>query len=82
MNPFIVFMASTAGRLVRIVAGILLIALGLLGMDGVAGAIVVVIGMVPLLAGIFDVCLFAPLFKNPLRGADIRGGAIAARDQA
>lgn len=73
MNPFIAFMASTGGRLIRIVAGILLSALGLFGMDGVAGALVVVVGMVPLMAGIFDVCLFAPLFKNPLRGADIRG---------
>ncbi len=73
MNPFVKFMASTAGRLARIVAGIALIAWGLLGLESSTGTIVAVIGLVPLLAGLVDVCLFAPLFRNPFRGAQIRG---------
>ena len=72
MNPFVKFMASTTGRITRIVAGVALIAWGLLGLTGTAGIIVVVIGLVPLLAGLFDVCVFAPLFRNPFRGAEIR----------
>lgn len=72
MNPFCVFMASTAGRAIRVVAGLALIAWGLAGLGGTAGVIVAVIGLVPLLAGLFDVCLFAPLFGCPMRGAEIR----------
>ena len=72
MNPFVSFMASKTGRLVRIVAGIALVAWGLLGLSGPTGIIVAVIGLVPLLAGIFDVCVFAPLFRNPFKGSEIR----------
>jgi hypothetical protein len=74
MNPFVKFMASTTGRIVRIVAGIALIALGLLGIGGTVGIIVAVIGAVPLLAGVFDFCVFAPLFGAPLSGPKIRAG--------
>jgi fatty acid desaturase len=73
MNPFVKFMASKTGRITRIVAGIALVAWGLLGLGGAAGIIVAVVGLVPLLAGLFDVCVFAPLFKNPFRGSAIRG---------
>lgn len=74
MNPFVKFMASPAGRIVRIVAGAALIAWGLAGLGGTTGAIVAVVGLVPLLAGLFDFCIFAPLFKNPMRGKQIRTG--------
>ena len=74
MNPFIAFMASTTGRLLRIVAGIALIAAGLLVLEGTAGIIVAVVGVVPLSAGLLDFCLFAPLFGNPLGGPKIREG--------
>jgi hypothetical protein len=72
MNPFISFMASTTGRIVRVVAGIALVAWGLLGLGGTGGIIVAVIGAVPLLAGMFDFCVFAPLFGAPLSGPKIR----------
>lgn len=72
MNAFIHFMNSGAGRLVRIVAGVALIAWGLLGLTGTTGIIVAVIGAVPLLAGVFDFCVFAPLFGKPLSGPAIR----------
>lgn len=74
MNPFVKFMASTAGRLVRVVAGIALIIWGLMGLGGTTGIIVAVIGAVPLLAGLFDFCLFAPLFGAPMSGPKIRAG--------
>lgn len=72
MNPFIKFMASTTGRIVRVIAGIALIAWGLLGPGGSTGVILAVIGAVPLLAGLFDFCVFAPLFGAPLSGPKIR----------
>lgn len=74
MNPFVSFMASTTGRLVRIIAGIALIAWGLLGLGGTLGVVVAVVGVLPLVAGLFDFCVFAPLFGNPLSGARIRAG--------
>jgi hypothetical protein len=72
MNPFVKFMASTTGRIVRIVAGIALIAWGLIGLSGPTGAIVAIVGALPLLAGLFDFCVFAPLFGAPLGGQKIR----------
>ena len=72
MNPFITFMASGAGRITRIVAGIALVAWGFLVLGGTAGVVVAVVGAVPLLAGLFDFCVFAPLFGAPLSGPKIR----------
>ncbi len=72
MNAFCSFMASAAGRGIRIVAGIALIAWGFLGMEGTAGIIVTAIGFVPLLAGLFDVCLIGPLLGCPLAGSKVR----------
>lgn len=73
MNPFISFLASPAGRVTRIVAGIALIAWAILGLSGIATIVVAVIGAVPLLAGLFDFCAFAPLFGAPFSGPQIRG---------
>jgi len=72
VNTFITFMISPTGRAVRLIAGIVLVAWGLLGITGVAGAVIAVVGAVPLLAGLFDLCVFAPLFGASLKGAEIR----------
>jgi len=74
MNSFVAIMVSTTGRIVRIVAGIALVGWGLLGLGGITGIVVAVIGPVPLLAGLFDFCVFAPLFGYPLSGPRIRAG--------
>jgi hypothetical protein len=74
MNPFVSFMASTAGRILRAVVGIVLAYVGWTVMGGIGGIIVAVIGLVMIAAGVFDFCLFAPLFGNPLNGKKIRAG--------
>ena len=74
MNPVISFLASSSGRIVRIVAGLALILWGIMGLGGVTGVIVAVIGAAPLAAGVFDFCIFAPLFGAPFSGAKIRAG--------
>lgn len=74
MNPIVGFLASGNGRIVRVAAGVLLIAWGFLGLHGLTGAIIAVIGLVPLVAGVLDFCVFAPLFGAPLSGAKIRAG--------
>ncbi|HEX9012326.1 MAG TPA: DUF2892 domain-containing protein [Anaerolineaceae bacterium] len=65
-------MVTTTGRVTRIVAGIVLIALGLLVVHGTAGTIVAIVGLLPLAAGMIDFCAFAPLFGAPLSGPKIR----------
>jgi hypothetical protein len=71
MNAFFAFMASRNGRIARVVAGIVLIVLGLLS-GGTAGIILAVVGLVPLAAGVFDFCVFAPLFRLPFMGPALR----------
>lgn len=70
MTSFFAFMASTAGRVTRMAAGVVLIAVGVL-LGGGWWALAVV-GLVPLAAGILDVCVFAPLFRLPFAGAGLR----------
>lgn len=68
------FMASPIGRGVRILAGVLLIAwgLGLFGaIDQTTGIIIAVIGLVPLLAGVFNVCMIAPILGAPFSGSKV-----------
>lgn len=74
MNPIISFLASTPGRLVRVAAGLALIIWGIAGPGGITGTIVALIGAVPLAAGVFDFCVFAPLFGAPFSGPRIRAG--------
>lgn len=74
MKGFFAFMASTAGRVTRIVAGIALILVGLLVLEGAVGYVVAAIGLVPLFAGLFDVCVFSKLFGGPFKGSEIRAG--------
>ena len=75
MNPIVKFLASSTGRITRIVVGIVLMALGFFVVDDmVVGAILMVVGLIPLLAGLFDFCLLAPLFGLPMSGRKIRAG--------
>ncbi len=69
---FAKFMASWAGRLIRIAAGVALILVGLLVVGGTVGTVLAVVGLVPLIAGLIDVCVFAPLFGGPFLAKDIK----------
>jgi len=76
---FISFMASTTGRALRIIVGLVLIAWGaylLLAANSITtGIILVVVGLLPLLAGLFDVCVLAPLFGASFSGVKARAHA-------
>lgn len=65
---FAKWMAQPLGRLIRIIAGIVLIALGLGVIGDTAGLIVAIIGVLPILAGVFNICLIAPLIGAPFQG--------------
>ena len=62
------FMASLTGRALRIVAGVALALVGVLWVGGTAGAVLAAVGAVPFVAGVFNFCLFAPLFGGPFLG--------------
>lgn len=72
MNGLFQFLASSAGRWTRAIAGLVLIALGIWVIQGTVGWVVAVIGLVPLAAGLFDFCVFAPLFGLPFVGNQLR----------
>jgi len=72
MNAFFRFMASPAGRFLRIVAGIILMVVGLVWIHGPGSWIVAAIGLVPLAAGVFDWCVIALLFGLPFVGERLR----------
>jgi len=60
------FMSSSAGRLLRVIAGLALVVLGFaLGGGWLTLSIV---GLIPFFAGAFNVCLLAPLMGQPLKG--------------
>jgi len=62
------FMASTAGRAVRVIAGLALIVVG-----GTLGGGWWALAAAPLAAGALDIYLFNVLFGQPLTGRVVRG---------
>jgi hypothetical protein len=73
MKSTMKFLASGNGRIVRGVVGAALIILGIFINPTWLGVVLVVVGLVPLLAAIFDKCVFAPLFGLPFDGKKLRG---------
>ncbi len=66
------FMSSGVGRVLRVVMGVVLIGLGLAVVQGAAGVILAIVGLVPIAAGVFDFCLLGALFGVPLAGKAAR----------
>lgn len=64
---FVRFMESTAGRVLRVVAGLAMIVVGVL--LGGAWLALAVVGVLPVATGLLNVCLIAPLFHAPMRPA-------------
>lgn len=64
------FMATPAGRIARVILGIVLIWIGVM-MDKPAGYVLEVIGLVPIIAGALNLCLIAPLIGAPMKGSDL-----------
>jgi hypothetical protein len=71
---FALFMSSAAGRILRIVGGLVMIGLGVTaGTTG--GYVLAILGLVPLALGVFNWCLFAPLLGVPFKGSELRKSA-------
>jgi hypothetical protein len=63
------FMAGPIGRLARIIAGVVLIVLGLQA-GGTGGIILAIVGVLPILAGALNFCLIAPILGAPFSGKE------------
>ncbi len=72
MESLFKFLASKNGRIARVVVGVLLIVFGVVYPPEKLGWVLVAIGLVPLVAGALDKCVFAPLFKLPFDGKALR----------
>jgi len=70
-SGFAQFVNSPAGRIARIIAGLALIGWGYAQGAGAAGIILIVVGLVPLAAGVFHLCLISALLGGPISGARI-----------
>jgi len=70
-SGFARFVNSPAGRLARIVVGIGLIAWGYVQRDSSAGLALMGVGLIPLAAGVFNLCLISALLGGPISGARI-----------
>lgn len=68
MKGLIKFMTSTIGRLTRIALGLVLIVWGVYYANFTPNWILIIIGIIPLSAGIFNFCLIAPIFGYSING--------------
>ncbi len=70
-SRFAQFINSPAGRLARVVAGIGLVAWGYTQRGTGTGLVFMAVGLVPLTAGAFNLCLISALLGGPISGARI-----------
>lgn len=68
---FVSFISSPAGRSLRVIAGLSIIAAGL-AQRNPKGYAVVAAGIVPLAAGALDICVLGPLLGGSFKGQTMR----------
>lgn len=66
-TSFAKFMATASGRVIRVAAGLALMAAGV-SFGGRGGLVLGVLGLVPTAAGVFNFCLISPLIRAPFWG--------------
>ncbi len=66
------FMTSSKGRVARVIAGLVILTVGLAVIQGTLGLILALIALVPIAGGVFDFCLAGVALGYPFRGADAR----------
>lgn len=67
MMGILKYLSSKDGRTIRFIASAVIIAAGLF-----VSPLLVIVGLTPFLAAIFDVCVLAPIFKLPFEGEKLR----------
>ncbi len=67
---FLSFMNTPTGRVIRIVGGLAVLAVGLV-VGGWLGTALAVFSVLPIATGVFGVCPINPLFGQPLRACAV-----------
>ena len=73
-SGFAKFINTPTGRIVRIIAGLVLIVWGYTQNGGIGGIVLIIIGLIPLAAGTFNLCLISALLGGTISGAKIAEG--------
>jgi len=71
-SGFARFINSPAGRAVRVIAGLAIIGGGYT-VGGTGGVVLMIVGLVPIAAGVFNLCLISALLGGPLSGSRLPG---------
>ena len=71
-SGFAGFINSPVGRIARLVVGLVLITWGLTQLNTVTGIVLLIIGLIPFIAGAFDLCLVSALLGGPISGKHVR----------
>jgi hypothetical protein len=71
-SGFSKFLNSLAGRILRLALGIGFLVVGYLYRDHALGVISMIWGVLPLSAGVFDICYVSAALGGPLSGKKIR----------
>lgn len=71
-SGFAKFINSPTGRIARLVVGLALIVWGYTQLNSGTGIVLIIIGLVPLTAGSFDLCLVSALLGGPISGKKVR----------
>jgi len=68
---FAQFMATNIGRLLRILAGMILVLVGLYVFTGIFAIFCAILGLLLIAAGLFNFSFIAPLLGAPFWGKDL-----------
>ncbi|HEY5525966.1 MAG TPA: hypothetical protein VIK02_00105 [Candidatus Anoxymicrobiaceae bacterium] len=71
-SGFSKFLNSPAGRIFRVAAGAAYLVIGYMYRDHALGKLSMAWGVLPLSAGVFDVCFISAALGGPFSGPDIR----------
>lgn len=69
---FVKFMTSTTGRAARVIVGLIILSVGLLGVQGTIGTVMAAVALVPIAGGLLDFCVAGVMLGYPFKGADAR----------
>ena len=71
-SAFAKFINSSWGRVLRLIAGIILLVIGFEMRDQAIGIILMIISIFPITAGAFNLCWISALLGGPLSGSKLR----------
>ncbi|MBN8617485.1 MAG: DUF2892 domain-containing protein [Anaerolineae bacterium] len=69
---FVTFMTGNTGRMLRIIAGIILMTVGVLVVKDTLGTVLSVVALIPIAGGLLDFCVVGAVLGYPFRGAAAR----------